>query len=348
MQYLIKHFLQILSAGVIVCTFLSYLSPHTNPALFGWLTFFGTGFPWLLIANLLLLLVWGSRQNRFALYHLGILLFGWQYITGFIGLNPGSKTVPSEAITVATHNIGGIFRGINLEEDVWEGIFNGYAAYLKENGDPDIVCIQETARKFHLRLAEKTGHPYTAAPKGSSVILSRYPITASGSVPFARSTNAMVWADIRIDKRIVRVYSVHLHSNRVTRETEKVIDGAKLEEKETYRGIYKVLRKVGGATAVRADQAAALRKHIDACPYPVILSGDFNDTPNAFVYSLLSEGLTDTFREQGFGLGTTFAGALPFLRIDYILTDPKIKIFDCRVVRGEYSDHYAVLAELGW
>ena len=348
MQDLIKHLLKILSAGVIVFTFLSYLSPHTNPALFGWLTFFGTGFPWLLLANLVLLLLWTLRKHRFALYHLGIVLLGWQYVTGFFGLNPGSDAVPESAITVATHNIGGIFRGINLEENVWDDIFSGYARFLKENGDADILCLQESARNFHLRLAASTGYKYISEKKGGTVLLSRFPILAQGDVPFSTSGNAMVWADIRVGRRTMRVYSLHLHSNRVTRETEKVLGDPKLEKKETYRGIYKMLRKVGGATSVRAEQAAVLRKHIDASPHPVILCGDFNDTPNSYVYSLLAEGLNDTFRERGFGLGTTFAGALPFLRIDYILTDPQIKTYSCRTVRGEYSDHYPVVAKMGF
>lgn len=348
MQYIIKHLLKILSAGVILFTFLSYVSPYVNPALFGWMAFFGTAFPWLLLANITLLLVWAFRKHRFALYHLGILLFGWQYVTGFIGMNPGNDAIPGNAVTVATHNLGGIFRGINLEEDIWDGIFSGYTGFLRENGDPDILCIQETARKFYPRLAEMMGYKYTLNRKGGTMLLSRYPIVASGDVPFAKSDNSMLWADIRIDKRLVRVYSVHLYSNRVTGDTEKVLDDPQLEKKETYRGIYKVLRKVGGATGVRAEQAAMLRKHIDACPHPVILCGDFNDTPNSYVYGLLSEGLTDTFREQGFGFGTTFAGALPFLRIDYILTDPRVKTYACRVARGGYSDHYAVVAALGW
>lgn len=348
MQYILKHLLKILSAGVILFTFLSYLSPHVNPALFGWLTFFGTGFPWLLLANLILLLLWALRKHRFALYHLGIVLLGWQYVTAFIGMNAGSDAVPKSAITVTTHNIGGMFRGINLDEQVWDEIFNGYARFLKNNGDPDILCLQESARNFHLRLAKATGHEYISQKKGGTVLLSRFPILAQGDVPFSGSGNAMIWADIQVGRRTFRVYSLHLHSNRVTRETERVLGDPKLEKKETYRGIYKMLRKVGGATGIRAEQAAALREHIDAAPHPVILCGDFNDTPNSYVYGLLSDGLKDAFCERGFGLGTTFAGTLPFLRIDYILTDPKIKIYACRIARGEYSDHYPVVAKMGF
>ena len=77
------------------------------------------------------------------------------------------------------------------------------------------------------------------------------------------------------------------------------------------------------------QQNVAVRPH---------LCGDLNDTPNSYVYGILSEGLTDTFRERGLGIGTTFSGALPFLRIDYVLTDPRIKVYSCRVARGPWSD----------
>lgn len=348
MRRLVTHSIKVASASVIVLTFLSYLAPYVNPGIFPWLAFFGTAFPWLLLANVILLLVWASQVHRFALYHLGIILFGWQYVTGFIGLNPGQDAVPDSAITLATHNLGGIFKGVNMEQEFWDGIKSGYARFLQENGNPDILCTQETARKFYPGLAERMGYKYTLNLRVGTVLLSRYPIIASGDVPFPKSDNSILWADIRIGKNMLRVYSIHMHSNRVTGDTEKVLEEPELDKKETWRGIKKVVRKVGNATSIRAEQAALLRKHIDNSPYPVVLCGDFNDTPNSYVYSLLSEGFTDTFREHGFGPGTTFGGALPFLRIDYILTDPRLKAYTCRVARGPYSDHYAVVAKIGF
>ena len=79
----------------------------------------------------------------------------------------------------------------------------------------------------------------------------------------------------------------------------------------------------------------------------LVVCGDFNDTPNSYVYALISEGLADTFRKKGMGVGTTFAGALPMLRIDYILTEQSLATYSCRVVRKEISDHYLVLAAIG-
>lgn len=348
-KYLLKHFVKILSAAVITGTFLSYLSPYINPALFRWAAFFGTAFPWFLLANVALLGVWAFRLNRFALYHLGMLVFGWQHVTAFVGLNFGKNAAPENAITVVTHNLGGLFRGINLEDEEWGGIFSNYTNFLKDSGEPDILCVQETGRKFFRALGPQLGLPYVFdLNRSGNAILSRYPVLRGGQLPFGRPENVSIWADLKIEKRTVRVYNVHLQSNKVTSDTQRVIKDSDLQDEQTWRDITRVLRKVGGATSIRAGQAATLRDLMAASPYPVILCGDFNDTPNSYVYDLLAEGLTDTFRERGAGLGTTFGGAIPFLRIDYVLADPTLKVYDCRVPRNPVSDHYPVVAVLGF
>lgn len=349
MTSLFRYIVRAVSTVVICCTALAYLCPHVNPASFSWLSFFGTAFPWLLLANLLLFGIWAWRANRFALYHLGILVFGWTHITGFIGFDFGKDAVPESAVTVATHNLGGIYLGKEATDSWREKRASAYTRFLQENGFPDILCTQETSGKFYRLLAEKMNYPHTFNLKKGTVILSRFPIVAGGDVPFENTSNSTLWADIQVsEKKIVRVYNVHLQSNRVTKTTEKVLHKGDLDEEETWEDIGFVLGRVGSATSLRAEQAQKLREHIAACKRPVIVCGDFNDTPNSYVYSLLSKGLNDTFREKALGLGTTFGGALPLLRIDYILTERSITTFSCRTARdSDFSDHYPVFAALG-
>ena len=337
-----------LSAVVIFATFLAYLCPQVNPRVFPWLSFFGTAFPWFMLLNLLFVGLWSWRLDRFALYHFLILALGWQYISSFIGMDIGAKPAATEqTITVATHNIGGILSGVTkITEAIREKKAQEYARFLQENGYPDLLCTQEIGSKFTKAIANKMNYPYTFKLIKSTAIFSRYPIEAGGDIPFAKTNNSTTWADVRIGERLIRIYAVHLQSNRVTSDTEKVIDDAELTEENTWDDIGAILGKVGRATSMRAQQAELLREHIKACPHPVLVCGDFNDTPNSYVYRILSEGLIDTFKEKGTGLGSTFAGSLPLLRIDYILADPRLKVFDGRRVKKPMSDHYPVMAEI--
>lgn len=348
----LKNIVRIGSAIVLFGTFLAYLCPHVNPENFPWISFFGTAFPWLALLNLFFFLLWAWRRNRFAFYHLGILLLGWNFISSLVGLDFGKKTLPENSICVATQNLGSIYyKKGRITTALKEKTVNGYANFLMENGAPDILCTQETRGDFYHALAQKMNYPHTFNLRKGTVIYSRFEMAAGGDIPFGRETwNSTIWVDIQLPSKKIRVYNVHLESNHVTDDTNKVIEDGDLEEEKTWGEIGGILGKVGLATQTRAQQAGLLRDHILKCPYPVVLCGDFNDTPNSYVYRILAEQLTDTFREKGLGIGSTYGGTLPFLRIDYILIDPKMKVFSCHRAKSTmtFSDHYPVFAEVGF
>lgn len=256
--------------------------------------------------------------------------------------------MPSRAFTVASHNVGRMWGSKPLTDTQYDKLADDYARFLSQHGAPDILCTQETRGKFYPVLAEKMGYGHKFNLKKGTVILSKYPMEAGGDIPFGKTRNSTLWVDIRVQGQLLRVYNVHLQSNKVTNDAEKVVEEGELNEEKTWLDIGRVLGKVGRATAQRTEQAERLRAHVEACPHPAILCGDLNDTPNSYVYRLLSNGLHDTFSDKGLGLGTTYGGVLPFLRIDYILTDKALHTYTCRHVRGPFSDHFPVVATLGF
>jgi len=81
-------------------------------------------------------------------------------------------------------------------------------------------------------------------------------------------------------------------------------------------------------------------------PYPVILAGDFNDTPSSYTYREMKGALTDGFRRCGNGYGGTFRYLGGLLRIDYIFYDDTFECVRYYMPSETVSDHKVVIAEL--
>ena len=70
-------------------------------------------------------------------------------------------------------------------------------------------------------------------------------------------------------------------------------------------GLINISDKLNRAFSLRSKQAEAIAQHIENSPYPVIVCGDFNDTPVSYTYRMMKTGLKDAFRQSGFGFGGT-------------------------------------------
>src|SRR5699024_7253767 len=96
----------------------------------------------------------------------------------------------------------------------------------------------------------------------------------------------------------------------------------------------------------RSKEVDILAEKIKESPYPVLVCGDFNDPPNSYSYSSVSDGLKDAFLEKGFGVGRTFRKVSPTLRIDYIFTSTSIGIVNFNIMHVDYSDHYPIVSKI--
>ena len=179
-------------------------------------------------------------------------------------------------------------------------------------------------------------------PRRATFIISRYPISSNGDIDFGTSTNSCIWADIKTPSGKVRIYTAHLQSNRVSKDAVVVLDNANLQEKKTWNGIRGILSKYSQTSRKRAKQAQMIADHAAKCAHKKIIAGDVNDPPTSYTYSRLCGDFQDSFVEAGAGIGTTYAGRIPMLRIDYIFADNDFKVESFEVLKESYSDHYPV------
>ena len=345
-------YLNVFTAFLLI---LCYTAPYVSPLKSGWLAILALGYPFLLLINVFWLVFWLFRRSRAVYVSLGSIILGTSYIPTLIGFGKTTE-IPSDAIRLMTYNVRYFNTSIYSKEVKWIEQQNKIIAYIKEE-KPDILAAQEYSGKGRAstkradELLKAAGFAYIhRGGKSSLAILSRYPMENKGVLHFQGSHNGAIYADLISPKGKIRVYSVHLQSTRLGRDADEVLKKDNLKSignKETQEKYYRIEDKLSTAFEMRARQAEILSEHIAESPYPVIVCGDFNDTALSYSYRLMSKGLQDSFIKKGWGLGTTYAGPLPALRIDYILCSKQFKIYSHKKQQKAISDHYALMSAVG-
>jgi len=319
---------------------LAYLSPYFDPNEYWIFSMFGVFYPVLLLANIFMVLFWMGVEFKYLFLSLIAVVVGWSHLKGFVNFSTLSKE-PGD-LTVMSYNISFFYNervGGKKEEDNLKNV----KSFFAKHNDVDVFSLQESNKYCRDLLKEMKPDFYghEIGNKGT-YILSRYPIIDNGKIEFGTKTNSCLWADIRHPAEVVRIYSMHLHSNKVSKDAVDVIDNVNIQEKETWNGIRGILSKYSTASKRRAKQATLISEHAKNSPYKNFITGDVNDPPTSFTYSRLCGDYKDSFVEAGAGIGTTYAGRIPMLRIDYIFTDPAIDVESFEILKVDYSDHYPV------
>jgi len=289
------------------------------------------------------------KQDRFSFHHAA---FAVVLLTLVIYYN--SQLVPrirlfekesKNELTVMSCNIGW-----DLPNDSHER----FAQLLTEQ-KPDIVCIQEfsTKQRQYLYSALEDIYPYqnwsnTTTDYGGGAILSQIPfehkeVMKITSLYFEKKPATITRSVISIDGKKIDIFNCHLYHS-ANYILERIYDGKKIS-------FY--YRKAQIGYMRHRDEAARLAAKIFPVDRPVILTGDFNDTPNSWVYELFDDKLKNGFATAGWGLGTTYGEyslkqraphelsflIIDVLRIDHIFCSRQFEIKKAHVLPFSDTDH---------
>lgn len=342
----------VLIINIVAATVLlfSYLSVYIPPDTWWAPSLLGLAYPYLLVVNLGFVIFWLLMKPRLALISAGSVLIGWSFLSGYAQL-AGKKTEERD-IKVLSYNVKHFTgTGKNPSHDLAEMI----KSFLKEE-EPDIICLQEvklrTNRIFNLEATKKEftfiRHYQYARSAGTagSVTFTRFPIVKMREIRFENSGNIAIYTDVVAGKDTIRVFNVHLQSYQIDPARYKIIDSPGFSEEENIREMREIGSKLRRAMKMRAVQARMIRAEIDQSPYPVIVCGDFNDTPASYTYRKVKGDLQDAFVCSGKGVGHTYLGKLPSFRIDYVLHSPDFKSYNFKTYEVPYSDHLPVSCDL--
>ena len=306
---------------------------------------------WILLV-LFLLTAWLIYQRRFktALFPLLILVLAIPSLQKIIAWGEPDVGTSKNEVRLVTANV------INLKsvkEDHYPLNEDGIAALINRL-DGDVLAFQEyghTRYKSSYAVIQESGElPYVVqAKKGSMAVFSRYPVRHVSERFFENSVNGYLCVDIEGPGGQIRLFDVHLQSNRVTGLSNELGTQGKLTDRGTWGKVKQMFGRYGRATRTRTSQAETIAALIGESPHPVVVMGDFNDVSTSFPYRFLNtERLRDAWLVAGRGLGATFAGSLPGLRIDYALVDSSFQVKEVEVLDEGDSDHRPVAVEISY
>jgi len=337
-------FLVFANSILAVVTILSYLSGFVDPETSGYIALIGLLYPYLLILNLFMICFWLIVKWKNALISIFALLVGWSHMISFFGLGMSAQeTTDGIPLTVSSFNINHSYY-LKIKDEKLQKKRTKIFRDNFLNPETDVFCFQEYDFKTKKKIeALLPGYEQVWFKKNTVGLASKLPIVNSGQVPMLRGWSSCVYADVKIKDQIIRVYSIHLYSNKLTSKTEAIIEDREFNNEEAVEDIKFIFGSYINSSRKRVQEIAMLQSHFEKCPYPIVLCGDFNDTPQSYTYRQFKNmSLKDAFQEAGTGIGYTYGGSLPLLRIDYTFADEHFAVADHKVIRKKMSDHYPI------
>lgn len=361
---LFRTILIFINIGIIIAYLSVCLVPFINTGKHWYFAFPGLGFPLLFFALVCFIILWAVLKSKWFWISLIVMFFGIQQIVAVFSFHLPQDFSPNKqanTLRIMEWNVEGWQYDDEAPDEKTQNIRSAMMNIVKEQ-NADILCFEEYSDIRNLKGPNSTlstilkmGYPYylfaptdTNENNNGVIIFSRYPIINSDIFNYGEDANAehLIYMDVKTGENIFRIFTTHLQSVRFEHSDYQSLSRLKRARDPGYRHSRTLISKLKTGYEYRYHQAQTVKQKIAESPYPVIISGDFNDIPNSNTYFTIKGNLQDAFLKKGSWIGRTFRFISPTLRIDYILADKKFKVTQFKIIHVPYSDHYPIVADL--
>jgi endonuclease/exonuclease/phosphatase family metal-dependent hydrolase len=333
---------------------ISFIGGKISPLSFPILYFFSLFFPFFVIANIIFLIINLLRKKTIlVIITLIAILLNFLNITALVQFN--SKNEENTEFSLLSYNVE-LFKQYDCNN---KNYLNDFLKIIEEKS-PTIVCFQEY---YEVKSSENVqsamynmGYKYVSICKSNqkinygNIIFSKFPIVNDSLITFSKSKNCIVFADIALGYKMLRVLNFHLASIGFDSDDyefyEEVLHLESNSQKPMRSNVKNILKKIYHASLQRVEQTKVLLNIVENSPKSIIVCGDLNDVPASYCYKQISNKLNDSFISCGNGFGRTYNGKFPAFRIDYIFFSEESNLCnDFETITEKISDHYPVLVK---
>ncbi len=357
-----------IAANIVVGIFflLANYSYLFNPKLFWFFGLLNMGSFYFFLMLVAFIVFWLLAKPRWALISVTFFLLSWGPIQHLFGLHWPSNFKTAKAPNTIRVMSWNVEHFKILEHKSNAQLKLDMLALIKEY-NPDVICMQEVvgtnnnlnAINYLPGIVKELGFTdqhFSFNPKldfdgdhnFGILTLSKLPILKKETVSnYPHDYNSIYqFVDVLAGGDTLRFINLHLQSLKFSNAQVKQIENPEGDVNENIKASKGIASRLKTGFLKRQKQAEKIALSIRASPYNTIVCGDFNDLPNSYAYHTIGQGLQNAFAKKGFGLGRTFSGISPTLRIDNIFTSPSFTIQQYYVDYSKLSDHYPVIVDI--
>jgi endonuclease/exonuclease/phosphatase family metal-dependent hydrolase len=364
-----KGFFVFCNVALAIVFLLGCYSSWFNPKYFWFVGFFSLASLYLFFGLLFFICFWFIAKKKLMLISTVAILLAWFPLHHLFKLRPNKDFIvgkQANAMRVMSWNV----EHFDILEHKKHPERKTEMLDLINEYKPDVACFQEmvggtkdsTAINYVPKIAKYLNfknyyysyaqiNDFDSKHNYGIITFSKFPIINKQTVSSNKRLDyneTFQYIDILKQADTFRVFNLHLQSLKFSADNLQYINDATTQKEISIEKSKSLIAKFKTGFIKRELQSDAIQKSISESPYPVVVCGDFNDVPNSYAYCTIGKGLQNAFAEKGSGIGRTFSGISPTLRIDNIFADKKFEIEQYTRIQKKLSDHFPIIADLNF